>query len=109
MLLTRVIAEPMVHFVVLGLALFGVYRWRTPADASDKRIVITQGVVDDLKRQHVAARGREPGPDEPRHLIDPYVRDEILYREGVNLGLDRDDIVIKRRVRQKIEVMQEED
>ena len=109
MVLKRVIAEPMVHFLLLGLALFGVYHWRAPADASHKRIVITQGVVDDLVRQHVAARGREPRADELRHLMDAYVRDEILYREGVSLGLDRDDIVIKRRVRQKIEVMQEEE
>jgi hypothetical protein len=44
-----------------------------------------------------------------RHLIDAYVRDEILYREGVKLGLERDDIVVKRRVRQKIELIEEED
>jgi hypothetical protein len=43
------------------------------------------------------------------HLIESYVRGEILYREGVRLGLERDDIVVKRRVRQKIEVIAEED
>jgi PPIC-type PPIASE domain len=43
------------------------------------------------------------------HLIESYVRDEILYREGVRLGLERDDIVVKRRVRQKIEMIAEED
>ena len=48
-------------------------------------------------------------PTELDHLIESYVHDEILYREGVALGLDRDDIVVKRRVRQKIEVMAEEE
>ncbi len=66
-------------------------------------------MVDDLTTQHVAARGREPSAAELGHLIESYVRDEILYREGVTLGLDRDDIVVKRRVRQKLEVMAEEE
>ena len=65
--------------------------------------------MDDLVTQHVAAKGREPSSAELSHLIDAYVRDEILYREGVRLGLDRDDIVVKRRVRQKIEIIAEED
>jgi hypothetical protein len=57
----------------------------------------------------VAARGREPSSIELTHLIESYVRDEIMYREGARLGLDRDDIVVKRRVRQKIEMIAEED
>jgi hypothetical protein len=80
-----------------------------PVDSDGRRIVITEGVVDDLVTQHVAARGREPSSTELTHLIESYVRDEILYREGVKLGLDRDDIVVKRRVRQKIELIAEED
>src|SRR4029450_1555109 len=70
---------------------------------------ISRGVVDDLVTQHVAARGREPSTTELNHLIESYVHDEILYREGVKLGLDRDDIVVKRRVRQKVEMIAEED
>ena len=99
----------MLHFMLMGIALFAVYRWRAPADSAGHRIVITQGVVDDLVTQHVAARGRQPSDVELRHLIDGYVREEILYREGAALGLDRDDIVVKRRVRQKLEVMGEEE
>jgi len=95
--------------VLLGIGLFGAYYWMAPASAAGDRIVISQGVVDDLVTQHVAAKGREPAGAEMRHLIDAYVRDEILYREGVKLGLDRDDIVVKRRVRQKIEMIAEED
>jgi hypothetical protein len=81
----------------------------SPADSGGRRIVITEGVVDDLVTQHVAAKGREPSHAELDHLVESYVRDEILYREGVKLGLERDDIVVKRRVRQKIEMMAEED
>jgi hypothetical protein len=105
----KLFGEPMLHFLLIGIALFGAYRWVSPGDSGGRRIVITQGVVDDLVTQHVAARGREPSTTELNHLIESYVRDEILYREGVRLGLDRDDIVVKRRVRQKIEVIAEED
>jgi hypothetical protein len=99
----------MLHFLLIGIALFGVYQWVSPGDSGGGHIVITQGVVDDLVTQHVAARGREPSTTELNHLIESYVRDEILYREGVRLGLERDDIVVKRRVRQKIEMIAEED
>ena len=99
----------MLHFLLIGIALFGVYQWVSPSDSGGRRIVITQGVVDDLVTQHVAARGREPSSTELNHLIESYVHDEVLYREGVKLGLERDDIVVKRRVRQKIEMIAEED
>src|SRR5215203_5778687 len=99
----------MLHFLLIGIALFGAYRGMSPRDSGGRRIAITQGVVDDLVTQHVAARGREPSISELNHLIESYVRDEILYREGVRLGLERDDIVVKRRVRQKIEIIAEED
>jgi parvulin-like peptidyl-prolyl cis-trans isomerase-like protein len=109
MRIRTLLGEPMLHFLLIGIALFGVYQWVSPVDSDGRRIVITQGVVDDLVTQHVAARGREPSSTELNHLVESYVRDEILYREGVRLGLDRDDIVVKRRVRQKIEVIAEED
>ena len=109
MRIRKLLAEPLLHFVLIGVALFAAYRFMAPGDFAGRRIVITQGVVDDLVTQHVAARGREPSATELNHLIASYVNDEILYREGVRLGLDRDDIVVKRRVRQKIEVIAEED
>jgi hypothetical protein len=105
----KVLREPLLHFLVLGVVLFAAYQWRAPDDATGRGIVVTQGVVDDLVAQHVAARGREPSASELHYLIESYVHDEILYREGVKLGLDRDDIVVKRRVRQKIELVAEED
>ena len=108
MRIRTLLGEPMLHFLLIGIVLFATYRWMTPGDDARGNIVITQGVVDDLVSQHVAARGREPTATELTHLIESYVHDEILYREGMRLGLDRDDIVVKRRVRQKIEVIAEE-
>jgi hypothetical protein len=109
MRIRRLLGEPMLHFLLIGIALFAAYQWMAPADFAEQRIVITQGVVDDLVTQHLAAKGREPSSTELNQLIESYVRDEVLYREGVKLGLERDDIVVKRRVRQKIELIAEED
>jgi len=109
MRIRTLLGEPMLHFLLIGIALFAASQWKTPVESSGRRIVITRGVVDDLVTQHVAAKGREPSATELNHLIESYVRDEILYREGVRLGLERDDIVVKRRVRQKIEMIAEED
>jgi hypothetical protein len=109
MRIRTLLGEPMLHFLLIGIALFGAYRWVSHGDSDGRRIVITQGVVDDLVTQHRAARGREPSTTELNQLIESYVRDEILYREGMRLGLERDDIVVKRRVRQKIEMIAEED
>ena len=109
MRIRALLGEPMLHFLLIGIALFGAYRWMAPGDSAGQRVVITQGVVDDLVTQHVAARGRAPSAAELNHLIESYVQEEILYREGVKLGLERDDLVVKRRVRQKLEVIAEED
>jgi hypothetical protein len=109
MRIRALLGEPMLHFLLIGVALFTAYQWRAPGDSAGRGIVITQGVVDDLVTQQVAAKGREPSSAELTRLIESYVHDEILYREGVKLGLDRDDIVVKRRVRQKIEMVAEED
>ena len=108
MRMRQLLSEPILHFLLLGILLFAGYRWQAPGDSTGRDIVVTQGVVDDLVIQHVAARGREPSATELNRLIESYVHDEIFYREGVKLGLDRDDLVVKRRVRQKIELIEED-
>jgi hypothetical protein len=69
---------------------------------------VAQPEVRGLVQRFQATWNRAPTDAEIEGLVDWYVREEILYREGVGLGLDRDDPVIKRRVRQKMDVMLEE-
>jgi PPIC-type PPIASE domain len=104
----RILREPLLHFLLLGLAVFAYYGRVAPDDDGKRRIVVTQGEVDLLTTQFQGTWSRPPGPVELHGLVDSYVRDEILYRQGVALGLDRDDAVIKRRVRQKLDVLFEE-
>lgn len=96
------------HFLLIGLALFLWYGSSEPVDDDADRIVVTQGRVDALATQFRASWHREPTQDELRGLIDSYVTDEMLYREGRALGLAEEDPVVRRRVRQKLEVMAEE-
>ena len=70
MRIRTLLGEPMLHFLLIGIALFAAYQWMAPVDSDGRRIVITQGVVDDLVTQHVAAKGREPSATELNHLIE---------------------------------------
>ncbi|HEX6571927.1 MAG TPA: peptidylprolyl isomerase [Steroidobacteraceae bacterium] len=106
---SRVLREPLLHFLLIGLALFTYYGRAAPEGGDERRIVVSQAHVDELGRRFQATWNRPATAKELAGLVDSYVSDEILYREGRTLGLDRDDQVIKRRVRQKVEVLAEED
>jgi PPIC-type PPIASE domain len=109
MMRMRFSREPLLHFLLLGLALFVIHRVVAPSSGDSRRIVVTREQIADLAAQHEKLWGRAPTEKELRGLVESWVRDEILYREGVKLALDRDDAVIRRRVRQKLEVLAEEE
>ena len=104
----RLLQEPLLHFLLIGIALFVVHGMVASPNRADT-IVVSEKIVDELAREHEVRWTRKPSDQELAGLVDAYVRDEILYREGLALGLDRDDALIKRRVRQKFEVMSEEE
>jgi len=100
--------EPLLHFFVLGAILFGVYGVlnRGARNAPDE-IVVSRGQVQNLQLQFERVWQRTPTSAELQGIIDNWVKEEILYREGVTLGLDRDDAVVRRRVGQKLEFIVE--
>ena len=107
-MLKSLLRAPLGHFVLCGLA--GVV-WSGGGGSGagdERRIELSAAQVEDLARQFEATWRRPPQPAELQGLIDNYVQDEILYREGKALGLLEDDPVIKRRVRQKLDVVAEE-
>jgi hypothetical protein len=81
----------------------------SPGSTGDDTIVISRAAVADMAAQHEKLWGRAPTPEEMQGLVRSRVHDEILYREGRAMGLDQDDAVIKRRVRQKYELIAEEE
>jgi hypothetical protein len=104
--LKAILREPLLHFAVLGLGLFALYGLVAgDADVPKEEIFVGAERVAALAEQFARARQRVPTPSEIEELIDDYVRDEVLYREGVALGLDRDDSVVRNRVRTKMELL----
>lgn len=106
----RLLREPLVHFLILGGLLFGLYQWLggPAASAGGGEIVVTEGRVRNLTDTFTRTWQRPPTGDELTGLIEDYIREEVLYREGVALGLDRDDTIIRRRLRQKLEFVSED-
>ena len=100
--------EPLVHFLAIGALLFLVFNWRGGGGPSSNRIVITPGQIDSMVAGFVRVWQRPPTDQELKGLVDEYVREEMATRESMALGLDRDDTVIRRRLRQKLEFMAED-
>ncbi len=101
----RLLREPLLHFVFLGILLFAFdafLRGRSGEFRSGD-IVVSEGRIENLAALFARTWQRPPTAEELRGLVDDYVLEEALYREGVALGVDQDDTVIRRRVRQKME------
>jgi hypothetical protein len=109
-MLHRLLREPFFHFLLLGALLFGLYQWfgGPGATATGGDIVVTQGRIRNLTETFARTWQRPPTAEELNGLIEDYIREEVLYREGVALGLDRDDTIIRRRLRQKLEFVSED-
>jgi hypothetical protein len=100
--------EPLLHFAILGAALFVAYGRLAPARSDGSAVVVTQDQIVSIADRFRATSQRPPSRDELNALIDAHVRDEVFYREGLALGLDRDDPVVRIRVKQKMEVLSDE-
>jgi hypothetical protein len=99
----------LLHFLVLGAALFGLFSMIDKKDAeAPTEVTISTARVATLADGFARTWRRAPTEQELQGLVDDYVRDEIFYREGRAAGLDRDDFVIRRRVRQKMEFLAED-
>ena len=108
-LFRKIIREPLVHFLVLGGLLFAFFEWQGGgAGPGSTRISITPGLVAHLATGFAKTWQRPPTDQELKGLIDEYVKEEIAAREATVMGLDRDDTVIRRRLRQKMEFLAED-
>ena len=105
----RFFGEPLVQFLLLGGLLFLYFEWRGGSGGpGSSRIVITPGLVEHLSAGFTRTWQRPPSDAELKGLIDDYVKEEIATREAVGMGLDRDDTIIRRRLRQKLEFLVED-
>ena len=108
----KLLKEPLLHFLLLGAVLFALFSW--VGDDNDeqiigsKEIVITPGLINTLSANFEKVWQRSPTLEEEEGLIREFIREEILYREALALGLDRDDTIVRRRMRQKLEFLFED-
>jgi hypothetical protein len=101
--------EPLLHFLLLGGVVFGLYALFNRHDRSAPgEIVVTAGQIESLAANHAKVWQRPATAEELKGLIDEYVKEEVLSREAIALGLDRNDTVIRRRLQQKMEFLAED-
>ena len=104
-----IVKEPLFHFLLIGLALFLLYEWQRPvAQVMDNEIFVTSADVTRLLSGFEQTWQRPPTELEMNGVIENFVCDEIYYREARALGLDQDDVVVRRRLRQKLEFIMED-
>ncbi len=105
----KLLKEPLLHFAVLALMIFAAYGVLTPRSAArpDDSIVVSVARIEQMAAVFAQTWQRPPSKEELKGLIDDYVAEEVLVREALALGLDQDDPVIRRRLRQKMEFLSE--
>jgi len=96
--------DPFVHFLLLGAAILVSAQIFRPAAQNERITVRPEALAETFARQY----GRYPAATELRELIDRSVREEIYFREGLALGLQQDDEIVRRRVVQKYEFLQQD-
>lgn len=109
----NLLKEPLLHFLLLGGILFAYFQISGGSDQEEvaesrAEIVITKGKIDSLTEQFVKVWQRQPTTDEIAGLVEDFVREEVMYRESLAMGLDRDDTIVRRRMRQKLEFLTED-
>jgi hypothetical protein len=106
----RIIKEPLLHFLLLGAGLFMAYGLISEPGSSNVpgKIVVTVGQIEHLAAGFAKTWQRPPTDSEIKGLVDDWVREEIATREAIALGLDKDDTVIRRRLRQKLEFVSDD-
>ena len=102
-LLHKFLREPLLHFLLIGGALFFAYSLQNEGFVENNRIIINEAEIDRLITLWERKKQRLPTQSELQNLIDQQVREEVMYREALAMGLDQNDGVVRRRLAQKVE------
>ena len=105
--LRRALREPFLHFLVAGALLF-VSNEYLEERSKFTRIVITPELVRGIAANYALQYGTQPTGAQLESLVDEWVREEVFYHASLKLGLDRDDEIIRRRLVQKYEFLQQD-
>lgn len=107
---SRVLREPLLQFLAIALVLFTANHFirGDTVELSSGRISISEGRVQQLAESYRLLAGRMPSRAELQALVHDFADEEIAYREAVAMGLDADDTIVRRRMRQKLEFLAED-
>ena len=105
--LAALMKEPLLHFLLAGAALFGAYAWinraaENPNAGKAQQLHIAAGDVEWLAENWTTQWRRPPTQEELRGLIADYLNEQVLAREARALGLEDNDVIIRRRLAQKL-------
>jgi len=103
--------EPLLHFILIGVALFAIYSYMhhgRGGAVSSRQIALTFDDLRTMESYFESQWHRPPTPQEFQAMVDDKVREEVLYREGLAMGLDKDDTIVKRRMAQKMQFIAED-
>ncbi|MHC8307522.1 peptidyl-prolyl cis-trans isomerase [Pseudomonas sp. PB3P13] len=108
--LKRYLREPLLHFLVAGFALFVLYGGlrSSTVNQDPQRIEITPDDIQRIEISWLARWQRPPNEQQLQGMLSEHVKEEILYREALKLGLDKDDTIIRRRLAQKMDFLAED-
>ena len=104
----KFIRDPIFHFLLIAIALFAVDAYSTRSVDAQKVIEVDQARIEWLKSASKKENGRLPTDGELQRLIDNHVRDEVFFREALAMGLERDDVIIRRRLVEKLRFLIED-
>lgn len=103
----KILREPLLHFLMLGAVFFLVYYWLNPSDTSSmsNQINVTQNDIDRFVQIFQKQWNRQPTRQELEGMVQAHLKEEILYREALALGMEKDDTIVRRRLAQKMEFL----
>lgn len=113
-MLKNLINQPLLHFLLIGLGLFLLYDLtgkENPEELVSKTVLVDKNALltfmqyrsKSFDRKQFEDRLKNMPQEKLNRLIDDYVREEVLYREALRLGFDKNDYVLRRRLVQKLE------
>lgn len=104
----RVLRDPLFHFLILGGLLFAAVSVWGPSEKPQNEIFISLANQQQIADLFEVTWQRKPTADELKNLIEEKIKEEVYYRKALALGLDENDTIVRRRLRQKLEFMQED-
>lgn len=103
----RFLREPLLHFLLLGMALLGAQRLRKTPAREGAAIVLSAAEVEGLRSELARRSGQSPTEASLQAALQNHLNEEVLYREALRQGLDRGDVIVRRRLIQKMEFVTE--